>query len=78
MVGGIVAALGTLITIVSGVSITGAIIEGRAAAAAASQGVQAVAQAARDVELGSVYASASSSFSTSGDIQAAFAVPNIV
>ena len=77
VLGGIAAVLGTLCTIISGASVTGWIIAGRAAAAAATEGVQAVAEAERAVELGSTYASSPAASGIASDIMAAFAEPEI-
>ncbi len=77
VLGGIAAVLGTLCTIISGASVTGWIIAGRAATAAATEGVQAVAEAERAVELGSRYASSPAASGIPADIMAAFAEPEI-
>ncbi len=73
MLGGILAPIGTLLVIISGVSINGWIIAQRSMVAAAAAGMQAAAQAARDVELGPAFAAANPNIA--GDIQQAFPAP---
>lgn len=72
IMGGIATAIGTVLTILSGYSQSGAAIRaGQIAAEALTEGTQSVAAAERMVELGSNYASASSSFTLPGDVSAA-------
>ena len=77
MVGGILAAIGTLCTIISGASVTGYIIAARGVQGPAAGVVAAAAMAEREVGLGSVYASARTSFEVAPDIQGAFAAADI-
>ncbi len=72
MIGGIAQVIGTLLTIVGGVSVTGEIIAGRAAAAAMTEGARSVAAAERMVELGQGFAASSTARGIPGDIGAAF------
>jgi hypothetical protein len=72
IMGGIATAIGTVLTILSGYSKSGAAIRaGQLAAEAFTEGTQSEAAAERLVELGSNYASASSSFNIPTDVSAA-------
>ncbi len=72
IMGGIAVAIGTVLTVLSGYSRAGATIRaGQLAAEAFTEGTQSEAAAERMVQLGTPYASASSSFNIPGDVSAA-------